>query len=390
MSHTHKVNDRDPYFEIDAVTRKIINKSTSKVSVIQYDHNSEHFTFSLPRYIEDHDMLDCTKAEVHYICAKTKTPGIYEMKDLAVDPEDENKVICTWELSQNVTLEAGAIGFLLRFSCVAEDGTIEYAWNTAIFNGISVAEGIYNAEAIVEQYADILEQWKAEVTAKYTEIQRSLSELESNQSEIQGSLSRTRELLSDFREDQSAMYTTGRILFSNAIKESGSGKVIRFDDVSPIEHNVKVKISGDDIVNMSRTKVHTFGKNIFGFEESFSVTQGGITIDYDNETQIFTLNGTHEKGTSALVIYLNKYYAQHTNLNIFKLDKNEMFTFTVECLGGTVSEESSTNSICITGSDVPSWSGGNLAAVKISEVKKQIVSLKHEALQNLKRYLSEI
>ena len=170
MSHTHKVNDRDPYFEIDAVTRKIMNKSASKVSVIQYDHNSERFTFSLPRYIEDHDMLESTKAEVHYICAKSQTKGIYEMTDLAVDPEDENKVICTWLLSQNVTLEAGAINFLLRFSCVAEDGTIEYAWNTAIFTGISVAEGIYNTEAIVEQYADILEQWKAEINSYIDDV----------------------------------------------------------------------------------------------------------------------------------------------------------------------------------------------------------------------------
>jgi hypothetical protein len=163
MQHTHKINDRDPYFEIDAVTRKIVNKSSSKVSIIQYDHNSERFTFVLPRYIEEHDMSEVTKAEVHYMSGKTKTPGIYTMTDLAISPEDDDKVVCTWLLSQNVTMETGAISFVLRLSCIGEDGSIEYAWSTAIFTGISVAEGIYNAEAIVEQYADVLEQWKEEL-----------------------------------------------------------------------------------------------------------------------------------------------------------------------------------------------------------------------------------
>lgn len=176
MEHTNKIKDTDAFFVIDPITRTIKNMSHSKVSVIQFDHNSERFTFSLPRYIEDHDMLESTKAEVHYICAKSQTKGIYEMTDLAIDPEDENKVICTWLLSQNVTLEAGAIAFLLRFSCVAEDGTIEYAWNTAIFNGISVAEGIYNTEAIVEQYADILEQWKAEIKSYVNDVVKGIGD----------------------------------------------------------------------------------------------------------------------------------------------------------------------------------------------------------------------
>lgn len=179
MQHTNKVNDRDPYFEVDAATRKIANKSSSKVSVIQYDHNSERFTFSIPRYIEDHDMMESTKAEVHYICGKTQTKGIYEMTDLAIDSEDENKVICTWLLSQNVTKETGAINFLLRFSCIGDDGAVDYAWNTAIFTGISVSEGIYNSEAIVEQYADVLEQWRIELAVERGGIEAALIEIES-------------------------------------------------------------------------------------------------------------------------------------------------------------------------------------------------------------------
>jgi hypothetical protein len=161
MPHRNKVKDSDPYFEIDAVTRQIKNLSTSKTTVIQYDHNSERFTFSLPRYIESHDMGESTKAEVHYTTKDAQ--GVYTIKDLRIDEKDETKVKCTWLLSQNVTKTPGAIRFLLRFSCIDAEGNIEYAWNTAPFLGISVTEGIYNTEAIVEQYADVLEQLKNEV-----------------------------------------------------------------------------------------------------------------------------------------------------------------------------------------------------------------------------------
>ena len=52
---------------------------------------------------------------------------------------------------------------MIRFACVSDDAVIEYAWNTEVFTGISVTSGLYNSEMIVEQYADVLEQWKKEL-----------------------------------------------------------------------------------------------------------------------------------------------------------------------------------------------------------------------------------
>lgn len=158
MSHNTKITDMDPLFVIDPITRAITKESGSKTTVIQYDHNSEKFTFSLPRIVEGHDMTECNRVEVHYLTTNGNT-GVYEVTDLKVYPEDDSLVVCTWLLSQNATADTGVLSFLVRFSCVAEDGTIEYAWNTSIYAGISVQRGLYNAEAIVEENADILEQW---------------------------------------------------------------------------------------------------------------------------------------------------------------------------------------------------------------------------------------
>lgn len=161
MSHTGKIKDADALFVVDPITRQIKNASSTKTTLMQYDHNSERFGFTLPRYIEGHDMMESTKAEVHYI--NVDAPDVYEMTDLAIDEADENKVTCSWLISQNATSKVGALDFLLRFSCVAEDGAIEYAWSTGIHKGITVSKGIYNTDVIVEQNADALEQMEAEI-----------------------------------------------------------------------------------------------------------------------------------------------------------------------------------------------------------------------------------
>lgn len=68
MAHKHSVYDTDPHFAIDPITRAITNQSTTKTQLMQYDHNSERFTFEIPRLVDGHDMKLCDKIEIHYEC----------------------------------------------------------------------------------------------------------------------------------------------------------------------------------------------------------------------------------------------------------------------------------------------------------------------------------
>lgn len=165
MAHIHSVYDGDTHFTIDPITRKIKN-TTGKVVLMQNDHNSERFTFELPRYIDGHDMSLCNKVEVHYINIdakdKTQTNGVYPVSDLQISPDSDDVVICSWLISQNATKRAGSLSFVLRYACL--DGEIiEYQWFTDIHSGVSVAASISNGETVVTEYADILEQWRLEL-----------------------------------------------------------------------------------------------------------------------------------------------------------------------------------------------------------------------------------
>ena len=165
MSHIHAVKDSDTNFKINPITRQVKNESSRKTTLIQYDHNSERFTFEIPRYVEFHDMALCNKAEIHYINIDQKTKqenrGTYPADDLRVKEDDSAAVVCSWLISNNATQFVGRLSFVVRYSCV-ENGKLLYAWNSAIAS-VDVSSGIDSGDYVVSEYADILERWRAEL-----------------------------------------------------------------------------------------------------------------------------------------------------------------------------------------------------------------------------------
>lgn len=163
MTHKDIIIDSDAFFEIDTNTRQIQNKTPSKITLMQNDHNSERFTFSIARYVEGHDMAMSTKAEVHYINTDgaNKSMGVYTMDDLRVDEADDSKVVCSWLISRAATKYNGSLTFLIRFICLDEDGTtITYSWSTAEYSALSIGKGMDNSSTIQTNYVDVIEQWK--------------------------------------------------------------------------------------------------------------------------------------------------------------------------------------------------------------------------------------
>lgn len=181
MIHNGIIVDKDPYFTIDPITRVITNESTKKVNIIQFDHNSERFTFSMPRYVEGHDMLECNVVQVHYanIDAATseQTSGIYEVTDVMLYANDEEKITLSWLLSQNVTQRVGKLEFLVRFVCTDNEYNLDYAWNTAIFSGITISKGMNNTGVIEEQYPDVLAKILADIESMDGMTEQEVNEL---------------------------------------------------------------------------------------------------------------------------------------------------------------------------------------------------------------------
>lgn len=160
MGHNHPVIDADPHFKIDKTTRAITDASGKQSVLMQGDHNSERYTFEIPRYIDGHDMSLCDLVEIHYVNTdsnkRTENKGIYIVDDLQVSETQPDEVVqFTWLISNAVTVNAGPLSFLIRFSCT-EGGKTIYAWNTGINKDKSISLSMYNADTIQQERPDLI------------------------------------------------------------------------------------------------------------------------------------------------------------------------------------------------------------------------------------------
>lgn len=166
MPAKHSVYDSDSHFIIDPITRSMACNS-KKIQLMQHDHNSERFTFEIPRYVEGHDMLECD-VQIHYINAGTgaeQNADVYLVDDMQISPLSETMITGSWLISGKATKYAGTLNFVVRFVCF-KDANIEYQWFTDIYTGIKIVQSIYNSdisESDEYQNPDLIESWKREI-----------------------------------------------------------------------------------------------------------------------------------------------------------------------------------------------------------------------------------
>ena len=173
MAHIHEVIDDDPHFQINPTSRVITLMGESEPILIQNDHNSERFTFEMPKIIDGHSMLECNRVRVHFINISSAnefevSESVYVVTDLNVKKDVNDTVEFTWLIDNTATIHVGTLNFLIEFSCVTEGAIdefgneltmVNYSWHTGIYKGITVSDGMDNSAAITGKYYDVLDNW---------------------------------------------------------------------------------------------------------------------------------------------------------------------------------------------------------------------------------------
>lgn len=156
MALKHEVKDADVHFVVDPDSRKIVKGNTAKVLLMQYDHNSEEFTFDVPKQIETHDMSLCDVIQIHYentssgtsVSTRKTYRGVCVIDKDKINTEDENVISFSWLVPETATIFAGTLKFQLKFICYDnEDENIEgYKWHTDVNEDISIKAGLGYSE----------------------------------------------------------------------------------------------------------------------------------------------------------------------------------------------------------------------------------------------------
>lgn len=316
MSHKHSVYDTDPHFSIDPVTRAIKNES-GKVFITQHDHNSERFTFDIPKEVDGHNMSLCNRVRIHYInvdsSTKEFTKDIYDVSDLGVSPSDGNVVIFSWLLSGNATMYQGSLNFGIRFECVESNGTVTYSWGTAVHSGIFIGADIYNSEYVSQEYSDILAKWEAEIFGAGDSVMADISAAGDLQKDAIAA--KAEAVLATIPED----YTVTNLMADAALRTKASAIVVEVEGETIIlndssdDHIRGLKVYGKttqdgaptpdapvELVSIDKPKILLCGKNlVFGDATRAATMNNGITINVTEGSSEFILNGEQNATSNA-------------------------------------------------------------------------------------------
>jgi len=150
------------YAEDHATEEHIVISSDRYITVpnelkrigVQFDHNVETVIFDCPRYW---DGLDMSKLKIYINYMRPdKTRGMYLAKDISVDEADENIMHFSWTISNNVTLNKGALSFLVCVKKTDEAGNEYNHWNSELNKEMYISEGLECTESIISKYPDIV------------------------------------------------------------------------------------------------------------------------------------------------------------------------------------------------------------------------------------------
>lgn len=257
MLLSNNVNDAGndtEFFIIDAKSRTITPPTSFKNFGVESDENANRVYFKCPRVVGNNLDLSTLNIRVNYQNAKGEKDQ-YIVDDVTTDGDT---VYFSWVLSRKCTAYNGAIMFIVCAVSTDAEGTIKSEWNTTLSTGMVLAGLEVDAPEIPEDITDVVSQ---------------LLDIVNNS--IKSVASAEAQALTEIAEAKTeaieAVNNTPNTLYANAIKGSARGEAIRVNDVSPITHNVAVKVICPDDVNGESVTLSVCGKNL-AYQNNFVLT----------------------------------------------------------------------------------------------------------------------
>jgi hypothetical protein len=333
------ITDNGTRLVIDPITRTIAPKYRNQkaVYVAKGDHNSTLITFEIPRYVDGNDMSDKENViQIHYVNMdaedeKNISRGFFDAINVKVEQDETtgNEIVSfAWLIPNTATRYAGVVSIGITFERFGNiDNNVEevYSWSTSPYGKTIVWDSHDNSSVEVgREYNHLVETCNAIV---YTALRSDFNYL------IDEALQKAKEsgdfkgdkgekgergnafTYDDFTSEQLAglkgekgdkgdngelTYSDAFTIFvdkdllysaletkadkstsSNALKGSASGvSVLAVNDISPIEHDMSVKVSSKNLVYTPYLLTETTIKGItFTAHDDGSVKIVGTTTE---------------------------------------------------------------------------------------------------------------
>lgn len=211
---------------------------------VEHDDDTKHLKFKAPRYYHGTDLSEFRVA-VGYWNADEE-PDVHYPKDIVVD---DSTLTFTWVVGPHAYVKQGNVEFLVYMLTTNADGATEQRVGTTS-HFLPVLKGGDPGQTVGEYHYDAI---TSAVLAGLQMAQDTDLKGEPGYTPVKGKDYFTEDERNDFAE---LIVRDHNGAFANALKGTASGSVIRVDDVSPIEHTVKVRVAGKNLVPLTYKTAH--------------------------------------------------------------------------------------------------------------------------------------
>ena len=236
--------DSEPHIVIGDDRYIKVPESLKKVAV-QFDHDVETVIFDCPRYWDGLDMSEMA-IYINYI-RSDKYGDSYPAKNVTVE---DDIMHFEWTISRNVTAVKGQLAFLVCIKKTDSEGNEVNHWNSEICTDMHISEGMETEEQALEIQPDLVTELLLrmasveKINIQAEEMQALLNETKASEENASNAAAQASESEANVLEKEAYI----RNSYANAIKGNVSGEIIRVDDVSPIEHDVSVRVQGKNLI----------------------------------------------------------------------------------------------------------------------------------------------
>lgn len=263
---------------------------------VEHDHNIETVTFDCPRYWDTHDLSQMA-IYINYRLANGYTDR-YPVEYIKVEA-DGDVMQFDWTISRNVTQVRGSVSFMVcavKTEMQTVEGEEELVpvevlhWNSELNQEMYVSEGMECEEVPVDIVSDII----AEMLKRYQTEEAVQQMREACMSAVEDceTLKNAASRANTQVQQQAAEI---RNSYANAIKGNVSGEIVRVDDVSPLQHDVKCRVHGKNLFDGNL-------KTGYLADSTMQLTEVASTIY--RTIQVYLTRGTYTFSSSTKLLIL--------------------------------------------------------------------------------------
>jgi hypothetical protein len=136
------VSDSEPAIVIDGYKRALTPEAGFNTQIgVTNDYNTNEITFKCDKIVDGHDLSACKNKAIKWHNPVSNMMG---SDALEMIESDETTFTMTWHVPPEATTKAGTLRIAICFCDIDGNGKIVYKWNSLVYSGLQVAQGMDN------------------------------------------------------------------------------------------------------------------------------------------------------------------------------------------------------------------------------------------------------